>query len=154
MNRVLLSLCLFGTALATGNVLFMHRPACPVEQAWAAAAHEPAPAAKPEIVSAAAEVRPANVAFATQSSQATGAASPALPKDMDVTGSVTRTAAAGQDLPAQAGSSTAGAPELVPLPDRKPRVTSYHRPRRYGWRRYYRDPRPHLGFAIRVYPSW
>ena len=29
MNRVLLSLCLFGAALATANILIMQRPTCP-----------------------------------------------------------------------------------------------------------------------------
>ncbi len=161
MNRTLLSLCLFGTALATGNVLLMQRPTCPSAGAWAGAADadrpaakpDGAPAAKPQRLGAAAEIKPANFAFWTEPSKgpATLARLPLLPKDVEITGSVKQTAKA--DQKSEADVKMPGDPDLVPPPQPKPRAKTY-RPRQYGWRRHYRYPRPPMGFAIRVYPGW
>ena len=95
MNRAVLSLCLFGTALATANTLITQRPSCPSGGA--------------NIVAAYAETSPGTVA-ADHSAPAQGAkpkpaqapkdqavnpaptktedAKPAAPKDLDQTGSV------------------------------------------------------------------
>jgi hypothetical protein len=162
MNRVLLSLCLFGAALATASALIMLRPACPSAGAWAVAADKDAPAAKPEaapatkseIASPAAEIKPANFAFWTEPSQAPkmSAMLRALPKDADVTGSVKGTAKTDQNLSAEAGAKMPGDPDLAATarPERQARP---YRSRKYGWKRYYRPPPP-MGFAIRVYPGW
>jgi len=160
MNRTLLSLCLFGAALATGNALIMQRPTCPSSGAWAGPADMDRPAAKPDgasaatpqRLSAAAEIKPANFAFWTEPSKApaTVAKLPLLPKDVEITGSVKQTAKADQK---PFDAKMPGAPNLAAPARPKPRAKSY-RPRRYGWRPSYRYPRPPMGFAIRVYPGW
>jgi len=161
MNRTLISLCLFGTALATGNVLLMQRPNCPSAGAWArpadaetpAAKPDAAPAARPETHTTAAEIKPANFAFWTEPSKApaTVARLPLLPKDVEITGSVNKTAKA--DQKSEADANLPGDPDLAAPPPPKRRAKSY-RSRQYGWRRHYRYPRPPMGFAIRVYPGW
>ena len=95
MNRAVLSLCLFGTALATANTLITQRPSCPsgganIVAAYAetspgtvAAPHSaPAQGAKPKPAQAPKDqaVNPAPTK--------TEDAKPAAPKDLDQTGSV------------------------------------------------------------------
>jgi hypothetical protein len=101
MNRAVLSLCLFGAALATANILIMQRPVCPSKGAKVVAAHKET---SPEITAAAHGASPqAAKAGAEKPAQApkdqainlvqgkptkTANAKPAAPKDLDRTGSV------------------------------------------------------------------
>jgi hypothetical protein len=115
MNRTVLSLCLFGAALATANILIMQRPAtCPS----AGAAIVAAPVATSPAPVAAAHSAPTPPATA-ESSQASKdqavapvpakdeAAKPAAPKDLDQTGSVDQT-------PQQQSQKSALAPQTKP----------------------------------------
>jgi hypothetical protein len=114
MNRAVLSLCLFGTGLATANILIMQRPSCPSGGANVFAAYEatspgtlsaaPAQAAKakpaqaPKDQAAAnpaegkpaktADAKPAEAKPATPSDAKPVAAKDLAPKDLDQTGSV------------------------------------------------------------------
>jgi hypothetical protein len=101
MNRAVLSLCLFGTALATANTLITQRPSCPSGGANIVAAHAetspgavaavpsaPAPAAKAKPVQAP-KVQAANPPQAKPAK--TEDEKPATPKDLDQTGSVNQT---------------------------------------------------------------
>jgi hypothetical protein len=98
MNRAVLSLCLFGTALATANTLITQRPSCPSGGANIVAAYaETSPgtvAAVPSAPAQAAKPKPAQApkdqaASPVQAKPAkTEDAKPAAPKDLDQTGSV------------------------------------------------------------------
>jgi hypothetical protein len=148
--RTLLSLCLFGAALATANILIMQRPTCPSGRVAAA---DRDGSAKIEVVSTS-EAKSANVPLRAQPPQApkTAAKPPASKKDVDVTGSVKQTAKSNETLSKQAKSKIPDDPILVAPAQPEPYVRPY-RPRKYGWRRYYRYPWPPVGFAIRVNPG-
>jgi hypothetical protein len=98
MNRAVLSLCLFGTALATANTLITQRPSCPAGGANIVAAYaETSPgtaAATPSAPAQAAKAKPApapkDQAVNTAPTKTEGA-KPATPKDLDQTGSVDQT---------------------------------------------------------------
>ena len=92
MNRAVLSLCLFGAALATANVLIMQRPTCPSAGAKVVAAHNET---SPGTVAAAhgasiqgAKDRAKKPAQAPKEPTNTANAKPAAPNDLDRTGSV------------------------------------------------------------------
>jgi len=95
MNRAVLSLCLFGAALATANILIMQRPTCPSGGANVFAAYE---ATSPGTLAAApaqaAKAKPAQAPKAQAANPAEGRpaktadAKPAAAKDLDQTGSV------------------------------------------------------------------
>jgi hypothetical protein len=154
MNRALLSLCLFGAALATANILIMQRPTCRSGGTEVAAADKNALSTKTEVVSTA-KAKPAKAPFQAQPPQAskTAAKPPAPPKDVDVTGSVKQTTKTDQKQSARAESKIAADPNLAAPVQPGPHVRPY-RPSKNGWRRHYRYPRPPVGFAIRVYPRW
>jgi hypothetical protein len=87
MNRAVLSLCLFGAALATANVLIMQRPTCPSAGAKVVAAYnETSPGTVASRGTAKARAKkPAN---APKGLTKTANAKPAAPNDLDRTGSV------------------------------------------------------------------
>src|SRR5262245_50123943 len=100
MNRAVLSLCLFGAALATANILVMQRPRCPSGGANVFAAYEatspgtlaPAPAqaakAKPAQAPKDQAANPAEGKPAKTADAKSAAAKDLEPKDLDQTGSV------------------------------------------------------------------
>jgi hypothetical protein len=92
MNRAVLSLCLFGAALATANVLIMQRPTCPSAGAKVVAAYnETSPgtvAAARGTPTQAAKARAKKPAQAPKEPTKTANAKPAAPNDLDRTGSV------------------------------------------------------------------
>ena len=144
MNRVLLSMCLFGAALAIANTLLMPRPMC-------SAGATKVVADKNEL---AAKTVAAPVKAPTQPPKAseTAAISPAPPTDGNATGSV-KPAARTENQ--QFERAELKKPEDVGrvAPVQPKRSVKRYRPRKYGWRRY-RYPRPPVGFAIRLYPGW
>jgi hypothetical protein len=108
MNKTSLSLCLFGAALATANILIIQRPTCPSGGTEVAAADKDAPSTQTEVIStvkrkppqaakaavSTAEAKPPDASAQAKPSQALKAAakpSGPAPKD-DVTGSVKQTA--------------------------------------------------------------
>jgi hypothetical protein len=98
MNRAVLSLCLFGTALATANTLITQRPSCPAGGANIVAAYaETSPgtaAATPSAPAQAAKAKPAPALkdqVVTPAPAKTEDVKPATPKDLDQTGSVDQT---------------------------------------------------------------
>jgi Bacterial SH3 domain len=115
MNRAVLSLCLFGTALATANTLITQRPSCPSGGANIVAAYaETSPgtvAAAHSAPAQAANTKPAQApkdqaASPPQAKPAkTEDAKPAAPKDLDQTGSVNQTTQKQSEKPAL-GSQT------------------------------------------------
>lgn len=119
MNKAILSLCVFGTGLATANILIMPRPTCPSAGTEVAAAYKEAPSTKTQSASTpndkppqapnAAATKPASAPKGEALKKAHGkpseaptqakkAAKPAAkppappPTDADVTGSVKVTA--------------------------------------------------------------
>ncbi len=91
MNRAVLSLCLFGAALATANVLIMQRPTCPSAGAKVVAAYNetsPGTAAARGTPTQAAKARAKKPAQAPKEPTKTANAKPAAPNDLDRTGSV------------------------------------------------------------------
>ena len=95
MNRAVLSLCLFGTALATANTLITQRPSCPSGAANIVAAYaetSPGTVAVPHSAPAQApKPKPAQAPKGQAVNPAptkTEDAKPAAPKDLDQTGSV------------------------------------------------------------------
>jgi hypothetical protein len=101
MNRAVLSLCLFGTALATANTLITQRPSCPAGGANIVAAYaETSPGTAAAVPSAPAQAAKAKPAPAPKDQAASPPltkpakaddAKPAAPKDLDQTGSVDQT---------------------------------------------------------------
>jgi hypothetical protein len=108
MNKTSLSLCPFGAALATANILIIQRPTCPSGGMEVAAADKDAPSTQTEVIStvkrkppqaakaavSTAEAKPPDASAQAKPSQALKAvAKPSgpAPKD-DVTGSVKQTA--------------------------------------------------------------
>lgn len=84
MNNTLLSLCLFGAALATANILIMQRPTCPSAGKDVAVADKHASSPQTEAISTA-KAKPAQAPKAAAKKPA-----PA-PNDVQVTGSVKQT---------------------------------------------------------------
>lgn len=84
MNKALLSLCLFGAALATANILIMQRPTCSSTGTEVAVADKDASSPQTEAISMA-KGKPAQAPKAAAKKPA-----PA-PKDVQVTGSVNQT---------------------------------------------------------------
>lgn len=118
MNRAVLSLCLFGTALATANTLITQRQSCPsggpnivaasaeTSPGTVAAAHSaPAQAAKAKPAQA-----PKDQAVTPTQAKATKAddTKPAAPKDLDQTGSVDQTTQKQSNKPAPASRTELG----------------------------------------------
>jgi hypothetical protein len=106
MNRAVLSLCLFGAALATANVLIMQRPTCPSGGAKVFAAYKetsPGAAAAP---AQATKTKPAQAPKDKVVNPAEGKptktldAKPVAPKDLDQTGSVNQTTQKQSEKPA------------------------------------------------------
>jgi hypothetical protein len=118
MNRAVLSLCLFGTALATANTLITQRPSCPSEGAKIVAAHAETPpgtvAAVPNAPAPAAEAKPAQApndqaASPPQAKPAkTEDAKPAAAKDLDQTGSVNQVTQKQNEKPAPESQTELG----------------------------------------------
>jgi Bacterial SH3 domain len=95
MNRAVLSLCLFGTALATANTLITQRPSCPSGGANIVAAYaETSPGTVAAAHSAPAQAAKAKPAQAPKDQAVNPAPTktedtkPAAPNDLDQTGSV------------------------------------------------------------------
>jgi len=115
MNRAVLSLCLFGAALATANILIMQRPTCPSGGANVFAAYEgtssgtaaaaPAQAAKANPPQAP-KVQAVNPAQGKPAKSAE--AKPAAAKDLDQTGSVDRKTREQSEKPAPASQTELG----------------------------------------------
>ena len=118
MNRAVLSLCLFGTALATANTLITQRPTCPAGGANIVAAHaETSPgavAAAPSAPSQAAKAEPAQAPKLQAASPAqanpakTEDAKPAAAKDLDQTGSVDQATPKQSEKPAPVSQTEPG----------------------------------------------
>jgi hypothetical protein len=171
MNRALLSLCMFGAALATANILIMQRQTCPSETDVVAAFKETAPVVstakgKPAQAPKAAEKpvqAPKNKAAnpgqgkPQQTSKAATTKPAAPPKGVDRTGSVsqkTQTQKPNGEVSSQKGSDPKQAG--VPRPSRKSahagrwrQPDRYYEPPEYYWPpEYYGPP------GIRFYPGW
>jgi hypothetical protein len=160
MNKTLLSLCLFGAALATANILIMQRPTCPSGADVVAAFKETAPApvsptnGKPgQGPKAAKALAPKNKAATPgsrkpkQTSKAT-AKSAATPKGVDQTASI---------------KSSQGSDQKQAKVPRKTRKSA--QARSYGWNRHDRYYGPEDYYwppeyeyygppVIRIYPGW
>jgi Bacterial SH3 domain len=118
MNRAVLSLCLFGTALATANILIMQRPTCPAGGANIVAAYgETSPAAAAAAHSAPAQAAKAEPAQTPKDQAAspvqakpakTEDAKPAAAKDLDQTGSVDQTTQKESEKPAPVSQTELG----------------------------------------------
>jgi hypothetical protein len=118
MNRAVLSLCLFGTALATANILIMQRPTCSSAGANLVAANaETSPATLAAAHSAPAQAAKATPAQAPKDQAAAPAQAkatktedtkPAAPKDLDQTGSVDQTS----EKPAPVSPTELGDPQV------------------------------------------
>jgi hypothetical protein len=118
MNRAVLSLCLFGTALATANTLITQRPSCPAGGTNIVAAYaETSPGtagATPSAPAQAAKVEPAQAPKDQASSPVqakpakTEDAKPAAAKDLDQTGSVDQAAQKQREKPAPVPQSEPG----------------------------------------------
>jgi hypothetical protein len=122
MNRAVLSLCLFGTALATANILIMQRPTCSSGGAnIVAASAETSPGTVATALSAPAQAAKAKPAQALKDQAVTPAqpkatktedAKPAAPKDVDQTGSVDQTTQKQSEKPAPASQTELGDPQV------------------------------------------
>jgi hypothetical protein len=115
MNRAVLSLCLFGAALATANILIMQRPSCPAGGANVFAAYEEtSPGTAAAAPAQAAKAQPAQApkgqaANPTQGQAAkTVGAKPAAAKDLDQTGSVDRKTQEQSEKPAPVSQTELG----------------------------------------------
>jgi hypothetical protein len=122
MNRAVLSLCLFGTALATANTLISQRQTCPAGGANIVAAYaETSPGPAAAAPSAPAQVAKAKSAPAPKHQAAspvqakpakTDDAKPAPPKDLDQTGSVDQTTQKQSEKPAPVSQIELGDPQV------------------------------------------
>src|SRR5262245_55917606 len=115
MSRAVLSLCLFGAALATANILIMHRPSCPSGGANVFAAYEEtspgtAAAAPAQAVKAKPAQAPKDTAAkpAQRKAAKTLDAKPAAAKDLDQTGSVDRKTREQSENPAPVSQTELG----------------------------------------------
>jgi Bacterial SH3 domain len=117
MNRAVLSLCLFGAALATANILIMQRSTCPSGGANVFAAYEetsPGTAAAAAAPAQAAKAKPAEAPKDQAASPAQGKAAktldakPAAAKDLDQTGSVDRKTQEQSEKPAPVSQTGLG----------------------------------------------
>jgi hypothetical protein len=106
MNRAVLSLCLFGAALATANILIMQRPSCPAGGANAFAAYEEtsrgtAAAAPPQAAKAKPAQAPQDQAVIPAQGMAAKTLDAKTPAamDLDQTGSVDRKAQSEKPAP-------------------------------------------------------
>jgi hypothetical protein len=175
MNRAVLSLCLFGAALATANILIMQRQTCPSVTDVVAVFKETAPAVstakgKPAQAPKAAEKpvqapknKAANPAQGKpeQIAKAATTKSAAPPKGVDGTGSVNqKTPKPNGEKSSQKGSDRKQAG--VSRPSRKTayagrwrRPDRYYEPPEYYWQSEYYGPPEHYGPpGIRFYPGW
>ena len=122
MKRAVLSLCLFGTALATANILIMQRPTCSSGGANIVAAYaETSPGTVAAAHSAPAQAAKAKPAQAPEDQAVTPAQAkatktedrkPAAPKDLDQTGSVDRTTQKQSEKPAPVSQTELGDPQV------------------------------------------
>ena len=122
MNRAVLSLCLFGTALATANILIMQRPTCSSGGANIVAAYaETSPGTVAAAHSAPAQAAKAKPAQAPKDQAVTPAQAkatktedtkPAAPKDLDQTGSVDQTTQKQSEKPAPVSQTEPGDPQV------------------------------------------
>ena len=122
MNRAVLSLCLFGTALATANILIMQRPTCSSGGANIVAAYaETSPGTVAAAHSAPAQAATAKPAQAPKDQAVTPAQAkatktedtkPAAPKDLDQTGSVDQTTQKQSEKPAPVSQTELGDPQV------------------------------------------
>ena len=119
MNRAVLSLCLFGTALATANTLITQRPTCSSGGAIIVAAHaekSPGTLAAPHNAPAqGAKTKPAQAPKNQAVNPAptkTEDAKPAAPKDLDQTGSVDQTTQKQSEKPAPVSQTELGDPQV------------------------------------------
>lgn len=122
MNRAVLSLCLFGTALATANILIMQRPTCSSGGANIVAAYaETSPGTVAAAHSAPAQAATAKPAQAPKDQAVTPAQAkatktedrkPAAPKDLDQTGSVDRGTQKQSEKPAPVSQTERGDPQV------------------------------------------
>ena len=175
MNRAVLSLCVFGAALATANILIMQRPTCTSETDVVAAFKETAPAiitakGKPAQGAKSAEkpqalknkaADPAN-GKAAQTSQAATMKPAAPPKGVDRTGSVNhKPQKPNGGKASQKGSDTKQA--RAPRPSGKTAQADPWRwpdrydglPEYYGPPEFYRPPDYYYGPpVIRFYGGW
>jgi Bacterial SH3 domain len=117
MNRAVLSLCLFGTALATANTLITQRTSCPSGGAnivAASAETSPGPVAASHSAPAQAQAKPApapndQAASPPRAKPAKSQdAKPAASKDLDQTGSVNQTPQKQGEKPAPASQTEHG----------------------------------------------
>ena len=118
MNRAVLSLCLFGTALATANTLITQRPSCPTGAAHIVAAYaetSPGTVAVPHSAPAqAATAKPTQalkdqaVTPAQAKATKTEDTKPAAAKDLDQTGSVDQTTQKQSNKPAPVSRTELG----------------------------------------------
>jgi hypothetical protein len=175
MNRAVLSLCLFGAALATANILIMQRQTCPSVTDVVAVFKETAPAVstakgKPAQAPKAAEKpvqapknKAANPAQGKpeQTSKAATTKPAAPPKGVDGTGSVNqKTQKPNGEKSSQKGSDPKQAG--VSRPSRKTayagrwrRPDRYYEPPESYWQPEYYGPPEHYGPpGIRFYPGW